>query len=414
MPDHYLSPAGAGETWVLTHTRDDVMGPYTEVDTFTDPRTAIHILAGRVRKNWSKLAGKRDYPPTPPCNDFEAVALYFRNPREDLNGERFALDRCKTNTTQTPGAHVSGHGEYILVHPYQEWTCICGNTASASGFSPSDHRGVPMEDGPWHGFHVCPDCGRVIHNATGQVIGRATVEPTTAPTNTKQEVNVSERPRRTGREQSGHVDEVQAQTLALAEQANRNARWQPYGEGHDAPYVELCGLRSNMFADDEGRLVVDLDTLSVQPLADWPNTPEVIVDVEGRRVWSTNRPNDDAAWQVRNMVERALRRTNVHAGDGATVGQYLADLAYDLANALPADDPLRAAVERGSHPYTVTGMLDEHRNLTVTAVIAGAYPPVARDARRPGEYRFAAVVYALSPGAAERIACERAAMNTDD
>lgn len=410
---YYLAPAGAGETWVLTHTEIEPLGPYSRADTFTDPRFAIHVLAGRVRKNWHRVVGKPGYPAVPPTNDFEAVAVYFRDPRGHLRGERFDLQRCKTNIASMP--HVPGAAEYILVHPYQEWTCLCGNTAPESGFSPSDHRGVPTgDDGAWFGFHLCPDCGRVIHNETGQVIGRRAVEPTTQQPNPKQEVTVTQYPQRTAVRPAEYVDKVRMHVAAIAEHANRAARMQPVDGNYDVPFVTISGLDVATFADDEGRLNVDLDTQCLLPLADWPNLPEIRVEVDGQPVWSSEQPNDDEAWRVRALVETTLARTKGNAGDSVTFLDYLADLTQDLAMQMPAGDPLREAAEaeRGNHAYTVTGMLDDSRNLTVTAVIAGPHMPVER--REPGDYRFATVVYATSPAEAERLASEEAANSTDN
>ena len=44
-----------------------------------------------------------------------------------------------------------------------EWTCLCGNTSSDSGFQPCDGEGRNVEpDGAWEGLYRCDGCQRLI------------------------------------------------------------------------------------------------------------------------------------------------------------------------------------------------------------------------------------------------------------
>lgn len=179
-PRDYLVPVRDGELWVLIHSTPwmgSSADPYTRPSLFTDPRAAVHELARRIRPRWSEVGRLDGYPAAAPVNDFEAVALFFRNPREHLRGERFALMRADIDTRLMP--RPDGEPEYVLVWPYGEWVCVCGNEAGESGFSPSDERGVDVPDGHGvSGFHRCDACNRVIRNTTGEVVYRV---PPAAP-----------------------------------------------------------------------------------------------------------------------------------------------------------------------------------------------------------------------------------------
>jgi hypothetical protein len=53
------------------------------------------------------------------------------------------------------------------------WRCICGNEPQEDGFSTCDAEGVeiePLKDGPWSGLYICRRCGRIISQATLEVI----------------------------------------------------------------------------------------------------------------------------------------------------------------------------------------------------------------------------------------------------
>ncbi|MER5608222.1 hypothetical protein AB0F93_00430 [Micromonospora tulbaghiae] len=200
-----------------------------------------------------------------------------------------------------------------------------------------------------------------------------------------------------------------AHTKALAENANRNARWEPFGDSNDAPSVEVCGLNTATFADDEGRLVVDVDTQNLRPLANWPDDPKIKVMVDCREVWTSDQPNQEAAWTVRALVEATLRRTRDNLGTKATVAHYLSDLTYDLARTLPTHNPLRAAVERehGNDLYTVTGLVQPNSGkFHVTGTFLGELNDLGMTAQ---DNAYAVVyVWASSPKEAEDLAEEEA------
>ena len=53
------------------------------------------------------------------------------------------------------------------------WKCICGNTPVSAGFYPCDEHGNEMEPVKgWKNLYVCDDCGRIINQATLEVVGR--------------------------------------------------------------------------------------------------------------------------------------------------------------------------------------------------------------------------------------------------
>jgi hypothetical protein len=60
-------------------------------------------------------------------------------------------------------------------------SCICGNTPTGQGFFTCDETGkevYPTGDGPWDGIkYVCAECGRIIDQNTGEVIGHGKYEP---------------------------------------------------------------------------------------------------------------------------------------------------------------------------------------------------------------------------------------------
>jgi hypothetical protein len=57
----------------------------------------------------------------------------------------------------------------------EAWICICGNTPTGGGFYPCDKNGDEMEPSigsDWDNLYVCADCGRIINQATLEVVGR--------------------------------------------------------------------------------------------------------------------------------------------------------------------------------------------------------------------------------------------------
>ncbi|MGC4886665.1 hypothetical protein [Micromonospora sp. DT227] len=103
-----------------------------------------------------------------------------------------------------------------------------------------------------------------------------------------------------------YADTLRAHTAAIAEHANRNAVFQPVTFGYDEPAVEVAGLHTATFADDEGRLVVNVDTTAVMPLADWPNAPEITVQVDDRDVWASVHRGGIAEQLTPEEIEHAL------------------------------------------------------------------------------------------------------------
>jgi hypothetical protein len=55
------------------------------------------------------------------------------------------------------------------------WICLCGNTVSGYGFYPCNTQGEIVEPTPqeWTtDWYVCDQCGRIIDEATLEVVGR--------------------------------------------------------------------------------------------------------------------------------------------------------------------------------------------------------------------------------------------------
>ncbi|WP_047892591.1 hypothetical protein [Micromonospora sp. RV43] len=103
-----------------------------------------------------------------------------------------------------------------------------------------------------------------------------------------------------------YADMQRAHTAAIGEHANRNAVFQPVTFGYEEPAVEVAGLQTATFADDEGRLVVSVDTQGVMPLADWPNNPEITVRVDLRDVWTSAHRGGIADQLTPEEIEHAL------------------------------------------------------------------------------------------------------------
>lgn len=178
----FLRVAAAGEAWVLTcriRLYEGVGGMCEHVGVFTDPRAAIHDLASLVRPHWAReharaTAARRwpQMPQTPPEDDAEVVAWYFAKPGHDENRvgfSTFSLERYLVNTRQEPPGR-----EYVLVAPFGEFTCVCGNTPVGEGFDSCNRDGVMQQtndDTPWDGHVRCGECGRIIVNDTGLVVG---------------------------------------------------------------------------------------------------------------------------------------------------------------------------------------------------------------------------------------------------
>jgi hypothetical protein len=63
--------------------------------------------------------------------------------------------------------------EYITADE-DAWHCICGNKAVQDGFYPCDTKGdemVPDVGSDWDGLYLCARCGRIINQATLEVVG---------------------------------------------------------------------------------------------------------------------------------------------------------------------------------------------------------------------------------------------------
>lgn len=57
----------------------------------------------------------------------------------------------------------------------EAWRCICGNTPGSDGFFPCNQRGDEIEPtiaSGWVYLYVCARCGRIIKQATLEVVGR--------------------------------------------------------------------------------------------------------------------------------------------------------------------------------------------------------------------------------------------------
>jgi hypothetical protein len=53
------------------------------------------------------------------------------------------------------------------------WICLCGNTPDADGFYPCDPTGAEIEptaENAWNGLYICNGCGRIINQATLEVV----------------------------------------------------------------------------------------------------------------------------------------------------------------------------------------------------------------------------------------------------
>lgn len=154
-------------------------------------------------------------------------------------------------------------------------------------------------------------------------------------------------------EQGMYADKERAHVAALATEANRTARIQPVEDGYEEPFVVVAGLQTGTFASDEGQLVVDVDTSGIKPLFDWPNNPEVVLNVDGETVWRGKA----ASQQRYGYVEWATF-------DQTAAGKWrfqLADTVTDLHAAWTAavDD---FAEDRAAFTYAVdhSDMLVEH------------------------------------------------------
>jgi len=58
---------------------------------------------------------------------------------------------------------------------HASWACLCGNTPRLEGFYPCDAEGQIVEPTPetWTtDCYVCDRCGRIINQATREVVGR--------------------------------------------------------------------------------------------------------------------------------------------------------------------------------------------------------------------------------------------------
>ena len=61
----------------------------------------------------------------------------------------------------------------------EAWLCLCGNTPTADGFFPCDEHGNEIQPTPaaWtSGSYLCARCGRIIKQASLEVVGRVNRE----------------------------------------------------------------------------------------------------------------------------------------------------------------------------------------------------------------------------------------------
>lgn len=55
------------------------------------------------------------------------------------------------------------------------WICKCGNKPAENGFSTCDEDGNEMEpdaNSNWNNLYVCFECGRIINQATREIVGQ--------------------------------------------------------------------------------------------------------------------------------------------------------------------------------------------------------------------------------------------------
>lgn len=181
----YLGPAAAGTVWVLSHTEPMRGWParHTFLEAYRDPYAALVELATRIRPRWADqrarmlIANDAEaalVPVDPPADDHEAVAVYFRPNGRYRDGETFELVRLAIEDACPPDRPDSP--EHVLVLPYGEWVCTCGNMSHTTGFEFCDAAGNVTDDAgdDWPGLYLCPDCGRIIDGSIGRVEKRLT------------------------------------------------------------------------------------------------------------------------------------------------------------------------------------------------------------------------------------------------
>ncbi len=68
--------------------------------------------------------------------------------------------------------------ETIYSNEYDDWTCLCKNTASGAGFYACDEDGNQVEpDKNWKSNkYVCFNCGKIIDQDTKEVVKQADVD----------------------------------------------------------------------------------------------------------------------------------------------------------------------------------------------------------------------------------------------
>lgn len=182
-----IPTAQPGYVWVLCHRYREPSvfsgAMDTSIGVYLHPWQAIHDLARQIRPHWdserdraASQPGRPPLPPDMPDDDYAAVALFFADPGHDENRigyHTYSLEPHSIDTTHPP-ASTHAH-EYVLVHPFREFTCLCGNAPHLTGFEDCDPDGRILPDGPaagWNGHVLCPDCGRIIATATGLITGR--------------------------------------------------------------------------------------------------------------------------------------------------------------------------------------------------------------------------------------------------
>ena len=55
------------------------------------------------------------------------------------------------------------------------WRCVCGNTPVGNGFYPCNNEGNEIEPtigSGWAGLYVCARCGRIIKQATLEIVAQ--------------------------------------------------------------------------------------------------------------------------------------------------------------------------------------------------------------------------------------------------
>lgn len=305
-----IRAAEPGEMWVLTYRyRTQIDRVVEEVGVYRDPRRAIHDLAQLIRPAWiterTRATDTRSHRPLPaavPDSDFAAVALFFADPGHDETRVGFRTYDLALHTIEDSDAPPTPNArqEHVLVLPYEEYLCLCGNTATLDGFQPCDTAGTVCPEGPdaeWKGHVLCCGCGRIIAAPTGAVIGQV---PPGHP-------DTSDRPRGTTPDGDSLVD-LDALTAKLRER------------GHDATVEQTGGGVATLLAgpqapdrNGEARWAAAvgpgwLEGPTQRAVAD---SAELYVGPDGEDAWSVMAPAHAGPDEVVTLIVAVIDEVQV-------------------------------------------------------------------------------------------------------